>query len=116
MWVSDDYVCTLKLLKQVQINEMLLQSADCSGVRFQASYGTILRNAAIYLRASVLEVVLHESTPPQIRQPAIYSNSYDAYVDGFVWALTFAERLLKHSLCHERGWCRSQDVRTGLPR
>ena len=48
--------------------------------------------AVSHLTSSVLKVVSHKSTPPQIRRHIIYYE----YFDEFVWELTFAKRLEKH--------------------
>ena len=52
--------------------------------------------ASFYLRWSVENVVLQKSTATQVRLPIFYYFFNDAYVDGFVWDLTFAKRLLNH--------------------
>jgi hypothetical protein len=48
------------------------------------------------LAESVDKVVLQKSIPAQIRQRILYISINEGYVDGFVWELTFAERLDKH--------------------
>ena len=51
-----------------------------------------------YLTQSVCRVVLHKSTPPQIRRVILYYYQYKELVDGGVWELTFAKRLYKYFL------------------
>ena len=48
-----------------------------------------------YLSQSVLKVVLHETTPPKIRQLILYFYKHKEQVDGSVWELTLSERLQK---------------------
>ena len=47
-----------------------------------------------YLTQRVFTVVLHKSTPPQIRQLTLYYYLYEEQVDEFVWELTFAKNVV----------------------
>jgi len=54
-----------------------------------------------YLRLSVLEFVLLNSTPTQIRQHVLCYHEWDASVDEFVRELTLPTRHLKHFIWDE---------------
>ena len=41
------------------------------------------------------KVVIHKSTPPQIRQRILYISKREGLVDGFLGKLTFKKRLLE---------------------
>ena len=64
-----------------------------------------------YLTESVYEVVLEKSIPTQIRQLVLYIRNDKGYVDGFVWELPFAKRLLESTFCEKN--TREPTVRAG---
>ena len=60
------------------------------------------RGCHSHLRESVLELVLLTSTPTKIRQLMHHTSNSKEYVDGCVWELTSAKRILKHFPYGER--------------